>query len=176
MENPSLRAGISLTELTATFVPSGLLIAASLLAAEFTLSLDRYRTLYPFWAAAALAIPAVYAFAVADGVRSRQHYWLLFWTFSFAAFLVHLGYSFKGTHRGSWLEVALAAWWAVDLALAWFGSSRARWVAFERAGLHLCVLAWFTYSLVSYSGGERLPLLLGFALVGAAVVSLWPRR
>jgi hypothetical protein len=174
MENPSLRAGISLTELTATFVPAGLLIAASLLAAEFTLSLDRYRALYPLWAAAALAIPAVYAHVAADGVRSMQRYWLLFWTFSFAAFLIHLGYSFKGYHRGSWLEVALAAVWAVDLALGWFSDSQARWVAFLRAGVLLGVLAWFTYALVSHSG-EWLPLLLGFALVGAAVLGLWPR-
>jgi cytochrome P450 len=180
MTRPAGSHRVSWTEFTNTFVPFGVLLSAALLAAESTLSLDRYRALYVLWATTALAAPG-FAFAVLAGRSpTRGRYAFLFWGFAWLAFLVHLGYAASlppyqramlGQPAFWWLGWGLAGWWAVDLVLAWLRAGAA-WVTLQRGAARLGAVAWLAYLTLSYQGSERLGHYLGLALLVTAAVSL----
>jgi hypothetical protein len=165
----------TLTEVTVAYTAFGLSVVAALLGAEVAPSLMRYRALYTLWAAAALSIPALCCYILEYGIRKRRSYWLLFWTFSFLAFLIHLAYAAASRSRFSWIEVLLAAAWAVDLVFAWSATSRPGWERTGRVAVLVAVIAWLTWSTLGYREDGPMALRLGIALPAAAIICLWRR-
>jgi hypothetical protein len=91
----------SLNQWAWSFVPFGLGLVAALLAAEVPLmevtpNLRLYRTIYSIWLALALLVPALALFPHRRRGPSWWNVWRLFWTFSFMAYAVHLGYAWFG--------------------------------------------------------------------------------
>lgn len=165
----------TLTEVTVAYVAFGLSIVVALLAAEVAPSLTRYRALYSLWAAAALAIPALCCFLLEYGSRKRRSYWLLFWTFSFLAFLIHLAYTAAASRSFPWIESLLALAWAVDLVFAWSSTARPGWERTGRVAVLVAVIAWLTWSTLGHREEGPMALRLGIALPAAAVICLWRR-
>ena len=184
MESASASPGrVTLTELTFTFVPFGLLLAAALLLPETaapearsgvpgldeilgvndpelhpvpkgTPVLPLYRAILSVWVASLLLIPAVCLYVLPARSASRRRYALLFWTFSFLAYLVHVWYAafvifggVRGTFDNMRLPIAatnffLTGWWALDVLLAWLAPPWA-WVRLERTAAHIFVFLVF---------------------------------
>src|SRR5262245_16726194 len=99
--NPLPPGWPSLTQWAWTFVPFGLGMTAALLAAEVPLmevtpNLRLYRTIYSIWLALALLVPALALFPLRRWGPAWWNAWRLCWTFSFAAYAVHFGYSWFG--------------------------------------------------------------------------------
>lgn len=165
----------TLTEVTVSYVAFGLAIVAALLGAEVAPSLLRYRALYSLWAAAALAIPALCCYILENGSRKRRSYWLLFWTFSFFVFLIHLAYAAASRSRFPWIELLLAAAWVLDLVFAWSASPRPGWERTGRITVLAAVIAWFTWATLGHREDGPMALRLGIALPAAALICLWRR-
>lgn len=157
---------ITLPQFTFSFVPFALLLGAALLAAETTQRLDFYRTVYTIWATAVLVTPALCAFALPGDSPVKSNVWLLFWTFSFIVYIVHLLYAVLGVYHGSFREfidgqgwfpalnnVVFTAWWTFDLALAWFYRSEQDWVWKQRVAAHIYIGGTFVLATVVLKHG-----------------------
>jgi hypothetical protein len=96
---------ITSVQLALTFVPFGLGLVAAMLLAELTQDLRLFRTIYSLRVSMLLAMPALALFLFRDRSPAVQNLWRLFWTWSFLAFAVHLGYAWFGVF-GSQLETA----------------------------------------------------------------------
>jgi hypothetical protein len=158
--------GIGLLEFTLAFVPFALLLGAALLAAETTMDLDYYRTVYTIWATVALVTPALCAFALPGDSARKGAIWLLFWSFAFAVYAVHAGYAYFGVYEGSFREfldgqgifpaannVVFTLWWALDLLLAWLYRGPAAWVQKQRIAAHVYIGGVFVVSTVILKHG-----------------------
>ena len=157
---------ITLPDFTLSFVPFALLLSAALLAAETTMDLGFYRTVYTIWATTALVTPALCAFMLPGDSQSKQSIWILFWTFAFIAYLVHVYYAIFYVYHGSLHEILagqgrfaalnnliFTGWWAFDLGLAWFYSGNARWVWNQRVAAHVYIGLTFFVSTVILKRG-----------------------
>jgi hypothetical protein len=174
---------ITLADFTIAFVPFGFLLGAALLAAENTMDLGFYRTVYTIWATTALVTPALCAFALPGESARQTNIWLLFWTFSFVTYLVHMGYALLSVYHGSVQEflngqgvfpaiinIIFTLWWALDLCLAWFFLSDARWVRIERVATHIFIgLTFFTSTVILKHGFIN---VLGILMTAAVLVCL----
>jgi hypothetical protein len=92
-------------QLALTFVPFGLGLIAAMLLAELTQDLRLFRTIYSLRVSLLLAMPALALFLFRDRSPAVRNLWRLFWTWSFLAYAVHLGYAWFGVF-GSQLETA----------------------------------------------------------------------
>jgi hypothetical protein len=175
---------ITLPDFSIAFVPFALLLSAALLAPENTLDLVFYRTVYTIWATTVLVTPALCAFALpGDGERQRTT-WLLFWTFSFLAFLVHMAYAYLGVYEGSFKKflagqgvfpaitnIIFLLWWSLDLALAWFYHGNARWVQRQRIAAHVFIgLMFFSSTVVLKHGFVN---VLGWIMTVSVLICLF---
>lgn len=130
---------------------------------------------------------AIALYALPDEWPQRRNYWLLLWTFTFAAYLIHLYFSlfllFHGsissifTIQGTLLattNLIITAWWIFDVTLAWFSELEWSWIRFERTGLHVLLLITFFLMTVlgRTDGKEPLVLFLGLLQVIAVAASL----
>jgi len=172
---------ITLPEFTLSFVPFALLLSAALLAPETTMDLGFYRTVYTIWATTALVTPALCAFVLPGESPSRQSIWILFWTFSFAAYLVHIYYAIFHVYHGSFQEflagqgrfaalnnLIFTVWWAFDLVLAWFYLGNARWVWNQRVAAHVYIgLTFFASTVILKRGFIN---LIGITMTVAILV------
>ncbi len=183
MEMARAREDISLAEWTHTYVPFGILMTLALMAAEMAQNLVHQRMIYSIWVALVFLIPAICLYLL-PGVSSKKvHYWLLFWTFSFASYFVHFYYSvfvFHGgiaaVYEGQGALIAssnflVTLWWALDLLLAWFGSSESKWIRTQRTGAHIYITLTFFMSSVILVGGQ-VSRTLGVLLAAGTVISL----
>ncbi len=183
MEMARARENISLAEWTHTYVPFGILITLALMAAEIAQNLVHQRMIYSIWVALLFLIPAICLYLL-PGISSKKiHYWLLFWTFGFAAYLVHFYYSvfvFYGgiaaVYEGQGALIAssnflVTLWWGLDLLLAWFGSSESKWIRIQRTGAHLYITLTFFMSSVILVGGQ-VSRALGMLLAASVVICL----
>lgn len=177
---------ITLADFTIPFVSFGVLLGVALMAAETKMDLGMYRTVYTIWVTAALVIPALCAFALpgnSDRIRST---WLLFWTFSFSAYLVHFGYAFFSVYHGSVQQflagqglfaainnVIFTLWWALDVALAWFYHSDTRWLRIERVAGHIYIGLTFMISTVFLKHGFI--NVIGIVLTASVIICLMMR-
>ena len=175
-------AKITLLEFTVSFVPFALLVSAALFAAETSLDPSLYRTIYTIWVTAILVTPALCAFILLNGSPVTFNVWLLFWTFSFAAYLVHLAYAVFGAYHGSFSEivagqgifplvnnVVFTVWWTLDVALAWFHAAPTPWIRKQRIAAHVYIGGTFIISTVVLKHGFI--NVLGVALTAAVVIS-----
>lgn len=152
--------------------------------------LDLHRTFFTAWAALLLAIPALCFFPFRRSSSTLGGYWLVFWTVSLLAFVVHLYWAIFVIFDGDWsritsstrvsaarIDTVFAIWWAVDVLLAWLLRSENRLVTAQRAIVHLAALVLFVAGS-ALEGEIRLSKLLGFAMAGAVAVSLiiWVTR
>ena len=183
MEMTRARENISLAEWTHTYVPFGILITLALMAAEMAQDLVRQRMVYSIWVALLFLIPAVCLYLL-PGVSSKEiHYWLLFWTFSFASYFAHFYYSvfvFYGSigavYEGQGTLIAssnflVTLWWMFDLLLAWLGSSESRWIRIQRTGAHIYITLTFLMSSIILVGGQ-VSRALGVLLAASVVICL----
>jgi hypothetical protein len=177
---------ITLSDFTLAFVPFGLLLGAALLAAETTMDLGFYRTVYTIWATAALVTPALCAFTLPGDSLRKRNIWILFWTFSFVVYVVHMSYAIFSVYHGSMKEflagqgvfpaiinVIFTAWWALDLYLAWFRDSGARWIHIERVVGHWFIgLTFFASTVILKHGFIN---VIGGLMTAALLVCLMVR-
>jgi hypothetical protein len=184
--NSTRRYDITLTDFTIAFVPFAILLGAALLAAEATFDFGFNRTVYTIWATTALITPALCAFALPGDSSRRHSLWLLFWTFSFLVYLVHIGYAVFTVYHGSGREIIagqgipgvivnilFTIWWAMDLILAWFSSSDARWLRIERAAVHVFIgITLFTSTIILKHGFIT---LLGSVMTASVLICLLVR-
>ncbi|MEA5502194.1 cytochrome P450 [Halotia wernerae UHCC 0503] len=184
MEIVKFKRSISLAEFANTFLPFGIILIAALLAAEFSPNLNLHRAIYAFWASTLLLIPAIYLYISLGKLAKSNNYWLLLWTFSFVAYLVHLFYevfvisgNVKETFVAGGTAIAtvkliLGFWWGLDIALAWFGDSSAKWIQIERIGINIYVgLSFLIVNLIFQEGLARtLGVILAIAIVVALLV------
>ena len=184
--NASESYHITLNDFCIAFVPFGLLLGAALLAAEATMDLGFYRTVYTIWATTALVTPALCAFALPGQSARKQNLWILFWTFSFIVYIVHAGYAVFSVYQGSAREflagqgtfpaiinVIFTAWWLLDVYLAWFHTADARWVRIERVVGHWFIgLTFFTSTVFLKHGFIN---VLGILMTLSVVICLMLR-
>ena len=171
--------GITLGQLTATFVPFGLLLSVALLGAEVSQNLLLARVRASSWVALALFGAAFCLYLWPGDSPRRRNLWLLFWTFAFLAYLVHFAYSVLGLYGGSLVAVwrsqrpliagsnfLVTGWWALDVLLAWLRRAP-KWRSVPRTVIHVIILVTFLVSsLVIFGGFVRIPA----AVLAAAVV------
>jgi hypothetical protein len=183
--------GIGLLEFTLAFVPFGVFLGAALLAAETTMDLDFYRTVYTIWATTTLVTPALCAFALPGQSARKGALWLLFWSFAFVVYIVHAGYAYFGVYDGSVREfldgqglfpaannVVFTLWWAFDLVLAWVYRGSAAWVQKQRIGAHVYIGGVFVVSTVILKHGfiTVLGVILTLSVLLCLVIRLDARR
>ena len=173
---------ITLGQVTATFVPFGVLLSFALLGAEVSQNLVMARVRTSSWVALGFFTVAFCLYLWPGETPRRRSWWLLTWTFAFLAYLVHFGYSFFGAHHGSLKEVwesqrpliatsnfLVTFWWAADVIHAWL-RREGKWRGLARTVLHLLVFITFgVSSLVLFSGVVR---VLGILMVLAVLFSL----
>ena len=159
------RYRFTLTQFAIAFISFGVLLCAALLYAEVTPDVGFWRTVYTIWVTAALVTPALCAFALPQTERTRA-VWLLWWTFSFIAYIVHMLYAVFYVYEGSFQKflagqgifpavnnAIFTAWWALDVALAWFYKLEARWVHLQRVWGHWYIGLTFVASTVFLKHG-----------------------
>ncbi len=173
MSHPPAR-GHALARLAITFVPSGLLLAAALLVPEIlnpggtpnlhwldhavgldepasrpvpagTPLLPLLRLIFSIWVSTLLMIPAVCLYILRGESAERARLAQLFWTFSYAAYLVHFYYAafvvfggVEGTFAHMRREIAavnffLTGWWTLDVLVAWLAAPGHPLARLERA-------------------------------------------
>jgi hypothetical protein len=164
------------------FIPSAALALAALVVPEVVpLNVDHARTLYTIRAATLLVTPALCLFLFRDRAPEIDSYWLLFWTFSYLAYLVHFYWAvwviFNGdiplVFRTMGWKIAgpnfvLTAWWGFDVLaswIAWLLRADPRWLRIERWGAHVFTFAVFAVTMLVLKSGFVRPL--GYALVAA---------
>lgn len=174
---------ITLTDFSIAFVPFAVLLGIALMAAETQMDPGMYRTIYTLWVTAALVIPALCAFVLPGDSPRLRTTWLLFWTFSFFAYLVHASYAIFSVYHGSFHEFLagqgtfpainngiFTLWWALDLALAWFHHSDARWIRIERVAAHIYIGLTFVASTLFLKHG--FVNVIGIVLTASLVICL----
>lgn len=153
-----------------------------------------YQTALTGIAATALLIPAFAVFLFRNRAPRVWRLWEAFWTVSYVAFLVHIGWAVFVYHRGDWSAVmaashvpyvwpavALALWWPLDLWLASREADERWWDGGQRLLLHAAVLGVALHS-AAWQGQTLLAKIAGFALAGATLASgfdawrKWQRR
>ncbi len=156
---------IHLTEFTITFIIFGISIVVALMAAELTPSLIYHRTIYSVWVTTALLIPALCLYILPGDSEKKTNYWLLFWNFSFLAYSVHFYYAVFVTYGGIiqafkaqklWIAVSnyvLTAWWSLDVVLAWFTTSEAKWIKLQRLAANIYIYISFVVATIVLKTG-----------------------
>ncbi len=182
----SARYPIDLLDITLTFVPFGLLLGAALLAGETADDPTMSRTVYTIWATTVLVTPALCAFALPGDSARKRSLWILFWTFAFLAYIVHMLYALFGVYQGSFQEfiagqgvfpaiinVIFTLWWAFDVLLAWFHDDAPRWVQVQRIAAHVFIgLTFFASTVILKHGFIN---ALGAGMTAATLVCLLAR-
>lgn len=178
---------VSPIEFLATFIPFVILIFIALFTARAHADKLNMEVINSARATMILFTAAIALYALPDEWPQRRNYWLLLWTFTFAAYLIHLYFSlfllFHGsissifTIQGTLLattNLIITAWWIFDVTLAWFSELEWSWIRFERTGLHVLLLITFFLMTVlgRTDGKEPLVLFLGLLQVIAVAASL----
>ena len=177
---------ITLADFTIPFVSFGVLLGVALMAGETEMDLGMARTVYTIWVTAALVTPALCAFALPGNSSRLRNTWLLFWSFSLIAYLVHMSYAIFSVYHGSMQEflagqgtfaainnVIFTVWWILDVALAWFYHSDTRWLRIERVGAHIYIGLTFIASTVFLKHGFI--NVIGIVLTVSVVICLMIR-
>jgi hypothetical protein len=173
----------TLTEITATFVPFGLMLVAALIGAEAANNVQDQRLIYSIWVTIALMTPALGLYILPTRTEQRMNYWLLLWTFAFLAYLVHFYYAVVVHYHGSVAEVfekqgtriagsnfLVTAWWGFDVVLAWVVAAPPKWIRIERGLAHGFIpFTFFVASVVIFRGFVN---VLGIAMTATVAVSL----
>jgi hypothetical protein len=170
-------------DFSVVYVLWGLLMVVALIAPEQSPNLELYRTFYTIRVAAALMIPALCLFLFREWSRAAYAYWLLFWVFSYLAYLVHFYWSvwvifggIGGTFRGQGVAIAsvnfaLTVWWGFDVVLALFVGSERKWIKIQRGLIHLLVAVIFIVTLLYLRGDNPMVRAIGYAMFFTIAIS-----
>ncbi|HMG78374.1 MAG TPA: hypothetical protein VK591_06810, partial [Xanthobacteraceae bacterium] len=123
-----------------------------------------YRVIFSIWATIFLLTPAL-CFHVFSRSTGSNTYWRALWTAAFLAFLVHIWWAVQGVCGGDvhvvfHSQVAtpafpecliehprpdffLAAWWGLDVVLAWLVTDNIKWLRAERGAVHMLAFTMF---------------------------------
>jgi len=173
-------------DFTIPFASFAVLLGVALMAAETQNDQGIARTVYTIWVTAALVTPALCAFVLPGNSERIRNTWLLFWTFAFLVYLVHLGYAIFSVYHGSMQEflggqgkfaavnnLIFTVWWLLDVLLAWFYHRDARWLGIERVGGHIYIALTFIASTVFLKHGFI--NVIGIVLTASVIICLMVR-
>ena len=176
MEGTVESPGVFRARLLFTFVLFVVLIALAHGGAELAGHIDSragetlsyYWVLFTLWVTTVLLTLALGAYIFLRR-GERNGYWLGLWTGSFLAFLGHLYWSVAaGTSKiGSprtVIELCLAAWWALDVLLAWSVPKDVKGIQVQRGVLHLFAFAVLVALTVLAGASGILTILLGLLM------------
>lgn len=176
---------VSPIEFLATFVPSALLIFIAVFTARAHMDQLLTEVINSARATMILFTATIGLYTLPDEWPAKRNYWLLLWTFSFVAYLIHLYFSlflfFHGsvsaifTFQGALMattNLVITAWWIFDVTLAWFSENEEGWVRVERTALHILLLITFVLTAVDFrSPDTKEPLVLFLSLLQVAAVA-----
>jgi hypothetical protein len=156
-------------------------------------SVDYYRVIFTLWSAVVLVTPAL-CFHIFSRSDTPNSYWRAFWTFAYLALLVHIYWAVSGTCAGDWQLVFnskiaspthpecvvehpgpdffLAAWWGLDVLLAWLVSDNIKLIRAQRGALHVLVFSMVFGATVLASKAGIVAHLLGIIMALAVLGSL----
>jgi hypothetical protein len=149
-------------------------------------TVDYYRVIFTIWVAIALLTPAL-CFHVFSRSDAPNTYWRAFWTVAYLALLTHLYWAVFGTCHGDFSlifdqarqaanpsecrvdhpkpDFFLAAWWGLDVLLAWLVTDNLKWVRVERGAVHMLATAMFFGAFVLAPKAGITAHLLGIAMM-----------
>jgi hypothetical protein len=155
-----------------------------------------YRIIFTIWATILLLTPAL-CFYVLRRPSVTSSYWLLFWTFSYLAYLTHFYWATELFHWDQFQQIfsakegmqadpekvvehpipdlILTVWWGIDVILAWIITYNPRLVQIQRGVLQLVTFIMFVGASVLASKAEIVARLLGITMV-LAVTSCFVLR
>jgi hypothetical protein len=147
------------------------------------LSVDYYRVIFTIWVATLLLTTAL-CFHIFSRSDAPNSYWRAFWTFGYLALLAHLYWAVFGTCHGDFAAIFhekpappecivdqpvpdffLAAWWGLDVLLAWLVSDNLKWVRVQRGAVHLLAFAMFFGATVLAPKAGIVAHLLGILML-----------
>jgi len=181
---------ITLVQWSNVGIPFAVLLCAAMLVPESSLELVHGRVIYSIWVALAFLVPALGLFFAPSSSPAVRNFWLLTWTASLLAYLVHFYFTVGVVFHGSLAEVYRAqgpviatsnlldtAWWMLDVILAWATASNARWIVIQRVGVHMYLpLTFFVSAVVMKHGFVRgLGIVMTVTLV-ASLLARWRAR
>src|SRR5580700_7395039 len=156
-----------------------------------------YRVIFSIWATIFLLTPAL-CFHVFSRSTGSNTYWRALWTAAFLAFLVHIWWAVQGVCGGD-LHVVfhsqvatpafpecliehprpdffLAAWWGLDVVLAWLITDDIKWLRGERGAVHILAFVMFfgAFVLATKSGivAHLLGILMAILVLGCLLIRL----
>lgn len=156
-----------------------------------------HTVIFTIWATVILLIPAL-CFHIFSRSNASNTYWRAFWTFAFVAFVIHVYWAVFGTCGGDWSVVFnsqvappdhpeclvehpspdffLAAWWGLDVVLAWLASDNNKLVRVQRGAVHvLAFIMFFGATVLATKSGivaHLLGIVMLLAVVGCLVLRL----
>ncbi len=143
-----------------------------------------YRVIFTIWAALLLLTPALcfHVFSISGAPNS---FWRAFWTFAYLAFLAHLFWTVVVMFGLDWTlmfhsqegvapnpemvvnhpgpDLFLAAWWGLDVLLAWLASD-SKLVRVQRGAVHLLAFVMFFGAFTLESKATIATHLLGILM------------
>jgi hypothetical protein len=149
-----------------------------------------YHVIFTIWASLILLTPAL-CFRFFSHTDTSHTYWRAFWTFSYLAFLTHLYWTIFATFHLNWYEIFhskegmavdpqrivqhpgpdlfLAAWWGLDVLLAWLVPNR-KWIQVQRTAVHLLAFIMFFAAFTLATKASLAAHILGIAMLLAVAV------
>ena len=155
-----------------------------------------YRIVFTIWVATLLLTVALCFYALGRP-GAPSNYWVLFWTFSYLAYLLHFYWSVGALFGWDLAEVlhskigtnpdpekvvcnpipdlVLTAWWGLDVLLAWFVLASPRWLRAERGVVGLfAFVAFFGATVLAAKAGPAVRAL--GVLMAVSVLSCYGLR
>jgi Animal haem peroxidase len=140
-----------------------------------------YRIVFTIWVSTVLLTVALCFYALRRPAPP-SNYWVLFWTFSYLAYLVHFYWSAGVLFDWNFAEILhskigvnpdpekvvcnpipdliLTVWWGLDVVLAWFVLSSPRWLRIERGLVTLFTfVAFFGATVLAAKAGPAIRVL-----------------
>jgi hypothetical protein len=156
-----------------------------------------YRVIFSIWATIFLLTPAL-CFHIFSRSTAANTYWRAFWTAAYLAFLVHIYWAVSRVCGGDVHVVfnskvataafpecliehprpdfLLAAWWGLDVVLAWLITDNIKWLRAERGAVHMLAFAMFfgAFVLATKAGivAHLLGILMAILVLGCVLIRL----
>lgn len=180
---PTFR-NLSWQELLSTGALFLALMGFALLLAEQTDRVLFYKILYTARTTMILFTPAMCLYVLPRQSQTRQNYWLLFWTFSFLSYAIHIYYSFFVFFHGSLaaffadqgvavatINLIITLWWAFDIAAVWTMSSTAKWLRIQRTAIQIIIaVTFFASTVILHAVDNKQPFVIVLGALQAAAI------
>lgn len=181
-----MKRPISLAQVALCVAALGILLIAAFVEAQTRQNILFHQVLNTARVTMVLFGVAMCLFVLPGDSAKKDIYWLLFWTVSFVAYVIHVYFSFVLYFHASMREFYAAqgalvasvnlfvtAWWLLDILLSWFSTSSAKWILLQRRGIHILILFLFFLSTVilhSVDNKETFVVILGIVQTLAVLI------